>query len=88
MLRRPLAAHERAGARAYRRTSVPAEPSVVSVARSMVALAFPDVVDHLIYLFLLFLEVQRLHAALEVGRGEALFPVTENSFNILAHDCL
>lgn len=39
------------------------------------ALAFPDVVDHLIYLFLLVVEVQRLHAALEVGRCEAFFPV-------------
>ncbi|KAI8419785.1 hypothetical protein MSG28_008443 [Choristoneura fumiferana] len=32
------------------------------------ALAFPDEVDHLIYLFLLVVEVQRLHATLEVGR--------------------
>lgn len=38
------------------------------------ALAFPDEVDHLIYLFLLVVEVQRLHATLEIGRSEAFCP--------------
>lgn len=37
-------------------------------------LAFPDEVDHLIYLFLLVVEVQRLHTTLEVGRGETFCP--------------
>lgn len=47
------------------------------MARNVVCLlAFPDEVNHLIYLFLLVVEVQRLHASLEVGRGETFGPVT------------
>ncbi|CAG9563742.1 unnamed protein product [Danaus chrysippus] len=41
------------------------------------ALAFTDEVDHLIKLFLLVVEVQGLHAALEVGRREAFGPENE-----------
>lgn len=42
-------------------------------------LAFPDEVDHLIYLFFLVVEVQRLHATLEVGCGETFCPVNGNT---------
>lgn len=38
------------------------------------ALAFADEVDHLIYLFFLVVEVQRLHASLEVGCCKAFRP--------------
>lgn len=48
------------------------------VALAVCVLAFPDEVDHLIQLFLLVVEVQRLHAALEVGRGETFRPVTHD----------
>lgn len=37
-------------------------------------LAFTDEVDHLINLFLFVVEVQRLHASLEIGRCEAFLP--------------
>lgn len=42
-------------------------------------LAFADEVDHLIYLFLLVVQVQRLHASLEIGRSEAFCSVTQKN---------
>ncbi|OWR48402.1 hypothetical protein KGM_202908 [Danaus plexippus plexippus] len=52
----------------------PRRASDLAAGECLCALAFTDEVDHLIKLFLLVVEVQGLHAALEVGRREAFRP--------------